>query len=318
MIIFLYGEDAFRSQKKLKELQNKFSQKNESGLQIIDLEESPDMEFPKIKEAIGSKGLFSQKQLIIFKNILSSKASAPMLEFLKASGSILEDKDAVLIFWEKANPRKNNKLFEFLSKSAKKQKFEALEGGKLSRWIENEIKEINPKVGISQKALEKLASFVGADLLVLTNEIEKLTAFKNEGEIGEEDVENLVKAKINSNIFETIEALSSGNKKKALLLYHKQLESGQDPFYVLSMYAYQLRNLLKIEDVYSNETKNPYEIAKLTGLHPFVVQKGMEQIRYLSGNKLKDIFNRLQKIDADTKTGKADIKLALDKFIVEA
>lgn len=82
------------------------------------------------------------------------------------------------------------------------------------------------------------------------------------------------------------------------------------------MYAYQIRNLLKIEDVYYRETKNQYEIAKLTKLHPFVVQKGIGQIRHLSGDKLKDIFGKLQEIDFLAKTGKADIKLALDKFIV--
>jgi DNA polymerase III subunit delta len=318
MIIFLYGEDAFRSQKKLNELRDKFLEKNESGFRAIDFSENPNLEFSKIKETLGSKGLFSSKQLVIFKNFFSSKSADQMLEFLKSARNIFEDKDLVLVFFESGKIRKGNKLFEFLEKNSKKQKFELLEGAKLSRWIEDEIGKINSKVSISKKALERLISFVGSDLLVLNNEIEKLAAFKNEGEIEEEDVDNLVRAKINSNIFETIEAFSSGNKKKALALYHQQLQDGQDPFYILSMYAYQIRNLLKIEDVFSNETRNQYEIAKSAKLHPFVVQKGIEQIKFLGAKKLKNIFSKLQEIDFLAKTGKTDIKLALDKFIVEA
>lgn len=317
MVIFLYGEDAFRSQKKLNELKGKFLEKNESGFQSIDFSENSSLEFSKIKEALGSKGLFSSKQLVIFKNFFSSKSSDQMLDLLKSAKNIFEDKDLVLVFFESGKIRRGNKLFEFLEKNSKKQKFELLEGEKLSRWIKDEIEKINPEVSISKEALAKLISFVGSDLLVLNNEIEKLAAFKNKGAIGEKDVDNLVKAKTNSNIFETIEAFSSGNKKRALELYHQQLQSGQDPFYVLSMYAYQIRNLLKIEDVYSNETKNQYEIAKIAKLHPFVVQKGIGQIRSLDARKLKKIFGKLQEIDSLAKVGKVDIKMSLDKFIVE-
>jgi DNA polymerase III subunit delta len=318
MIIFLYGEDTFRSERKIKELKAKFLEKNKSGLEVVDFLDDSKVSFSKIKESIGSKGLFSEKQLIIFKNFLSlsAKVQNDLVDFLKDSKNLVDDKDAVLIFWEKVNGKKGNKLFDFLEKKCKKQQFELLEGAKLYQWVQNEIKEINSEVSISIKALEKLVFFTGNNLLLLNNEIEKLAAYKNKGEIEEKEINMLVKSKINSNIFETIEAFSIGNKKKAILCLDEQLKNNQDPFYVLSMYVYQVRNLLKIEDALE-KTSNRFEIAKITKLHPYVVQKGISQIKTLKPGKLKSIFSKLQEIDAKAKTGKADVKNALEKFIVE-
>jgi len=107
------------------------------------------------------------------------------------------------------------------------------------------------------------------------------------------------------------------NKKKALKLLQDQLKKGDDPFYILSMYVYQFRNLLKIGEFFWQGRTNQYEVAKLTKLHPFVVQKGMAQLRNYDENKLKGIYQKLQDIDTGSKTGKIDIKLALDKFVAE-
>lgn len=318
MIIFLYGEDAFRSLEKLKELKERFLEKNESGLSVVDFSENQSFDLEKIKEAVSAKSLFSKKQLLIFKNFLSlsPKLQAELLEYLKKEKNLFEDRDSVLIFWEKTNFKKGNKLFEFLEKNSKKQKFETLEGAKLSRWIEDKIKELNPKISVSKKSVEKLILLTGSDLQLLNSEIEKISNYKNEGTIEEADVEILVKGKINSNIFETIEAISGGNKKRAIELFRKQLKSGNDPFYILSMYVFQIRNLLKIEDA-SERTGNQYEVAKIAKLHPFVVQKGISQARFFGREKLKNIFNKLQEIDLKVKTGKAEIIGALEKFIVE-
>ena len=96
---------------------------------------------------------------------------------------------------------------------------------------------------------------------------------------------------------------------------HNQLDKGDDPFYILSMYIYQFRNLLKIGDFYFSGINNNFEIAKLTKLHPFVVQKGMSQLRNFNLQKLKDIYRILEKIDIEAKSGKRDIKLGLEMLI---
>jgi len=322
MIIFLYGEDEFRSLEKLNEIRNKFLEKNSSGsgLSSFDFEEEKETKLSEIKKAFGSKGLFFEKQLVIIRNLLAISKKEfvlDIIEFLKSLKNISEDKDLVVIFWEKGKTNEKNELFKFLKVGAKSQKFELLSGVKLSGWINSELKKENDKITISPKAIEKLATYCQGKLVVIQNEIKKLANYKNEGIIDENDVELLTKEKISSNIFEAIEAISSGNKKLALKLLHNQLQKGEDPIYLLMMYVYQFRNFLKVSEYTERGERNGYDIAKKAGLHPFVVQKILGQIHRFSPERLKSIYQKLQIIDEKVKTGKGDVRVELDKFIVE-
>jgi len=331
MLLFLYGEDSFRSWEKVKVIKNKFLSKDKigSGLSVVDFEEEDGGN--KLSEVAGAQGLFSLKRLIIIKNLILSGNSDDQqeaLNFLKTDKKNLHaSQDIVLVFWEKELPGKKSKLFKFLLTNSKKQNFEKLTGAKLSFWVLNKIQDSGGK--ISREALNKLIAYVGNDLLQMNNEIEKLVNYtcypeqakRVEGSrmnniITETDIDLLVKSKIEANIFETIDALASKNKKRALELLHNQMEKGDDPFYIFSMYVYQFRNLLKIGGFYFQGDFNQYEIAKVAKLHPFVVQKGIAQLRGFTLAQLKKIYKKLEQIDLQIKTGKIDIVLALDKFVV--
>lgn len=319
MLLFLYGEDAFRSREKLTEIKNKFLEKTGSGSvpSVVDFEEDKN---GRISEKIGAGGLFSEKRLIIVKNLLNAPEAiqGEALEFLKKKKDRIEDKNTVLVFWESGVPKKSNSVFKHLLKFAKAQNFEKLTGAKLSGWVLERLKKENPQIGISKMALEKLVAFCGGDADRLDSEGKKLGSYKEKGEISESDIELLVKAEISANIFETIEALSSGDKKKALRLLHNQMEQDEDPFYVLNMYVYQFRNLLKIGEFYFQGGRDKNQIARQAKIHPYVAQKGMAQLKNFTFPKLKNVYQKLAEIDLGAKTGKiSNLELALDKFIVE-
>lgn len=329
MIIFLCGEDSFRSLEKLREIKEKFLEKSGSSIDsgYFDFSENKSIDFLEIKKAFGSKGLFFQKQLVIIKNIMTFASKDIVLktvDLLKKQKDIFDDKDLVVVFWEKGKINEKNELFKFLkdktflpSGMVKSQNFDLLSGARLLSWIEFETKKENERVKFSQKSAEKLVAYTGGDLLVLKNEIKKLANFKEEGVIGEEDVEILVKEKISANIFETIEALLGGDKKTALGLFQRQIQSGEDPFYVFSMYTYQLRNFLKVSEYYEKGSIGLNEISRKTKIHPFVVKKILGQISRFSVERLKKMYKKLQTIDEKVKTGKGEIKMEIEKLIVE-
>lgn len=319
MIIFLYGADTFRSREKLLSLKNKYLEKNSSGTDPGVLDYGENANIYQLKDSLAAQGLFSSKRLIIVKNAISENTpdtQKEILALLKANPQLENDDDTVLIFFENGSPKKNGALFKYLVAHAKKQEFAPLDGLKLSQWALAYVKQLNPEISFSRKALDMLLSFVGNDLYLLSNEISKLVNFKNVGEITPDDVALLVKSKIDSTMFETIEALAGGNKKRALELMHQQIEKGEDPYYILSMYTYQIRTLLKIADFYWQGLQSAPQIAQASGLHPYVVQKSLQQVRNLSEEKLKQIFSQLADIDLAAKTSKTDLVLALDSFIV--
>jgi len=321
MIIFFYGEDSFRSSQKLLEIKDKYlaSDKSGSGLSCFDFSDHADA--ADVISTSSTANLLAPKRLVVVKRVIekgSAEAQKIILEYLKKNKSNLEkDADLVLVFWEESAPRKNNALYKFLEANSKKQNFEKLAGAKLSQWIINRIKEYDASASISKGALEKLIVFLGSDTTLLDVEIQKLINYADGNIIKEEDIETLVRANIDSNIFATIDALAANKKYEALRLLHNNIERGEDPFYIFSMFVYQFRNILKIADLKEQGITNEYEISKITKMHPFVVKKSLAATRIFTFDVLKKIYQKLGAYDLAVKTGKMDMKLALDKFVAE-
>ena len=161
-----------------------------------------------------------------------------------------------------------------------------------------------------------MVSFVGNDLWQLSNEVKKLVNYKPKDKIELKDVEFLVRPKIETDIFKTIDAIAQKNKKRAITLIHKHLEKGDNPLYLLSMINFQFRNLLIIKDLI--EKHKPYPvILKISKLHPFVVKKNWQLANQFTLNDLKKIYQKIFQIDLSIKTGKLKPEIALDLFIME-
>jgi DNA polymerase III subunit delta len=321
MIIFLYGEDSHRSLEKLAEIKKKYleSDKSGSGLSLFDCDEK--FLVDKIINTFETANLLAPKRLVAVKRLISSFSEIDqkkILEFLKDhKKKLLEDKDLIVVFWEDKQPKKSNAIYKFLDNNAKKQNFEKLSGAKLNAWIIGKIKEADPASSISKTALEKLILYAGSDSSMLDKELEKLVNYSGGDMITENDVDILVNANLDGNIFATVDAIGANNKKEALSMLHNHLKKGDDPFYIFSMFLYQFRNLLKIADLTEKGVSSEYEISKITKMHPFVIRKSLGQTRNFTFEKLKKIYQKLGEMDTNIKTGKIDIKLALDKFVAE-
>ncbi|MBU3934669.1 DNA polymerase III subunit delta [Patescibacteria group bacterium] len=310
MLIFLYGPDSYRSRQKLNEIISGYKKTRKSGLNLsfIDCEED-NISIIDLKNKIRQSSMFKEKKLIIISNLFSSAKSKD--EFLKGikDFSSLED---IIIIYEKEDVKKSDPLFKCLKKNSESQEFKILKGAQIKNWVEKEIKK---KGGlIESSAEEMLINYIGDDLWRMANEIQKLTNFKKNKAIATKDIELLVRPKIETDIFKTIDAIAQKNKKQALNLLHRHLEKGDPPFYLLSMVGYQFRNLLIVRDLM--ERNNPYQlIIKKSGLHPFVVNKTYSQARQFSLSELKKIYQKIFQVDLDAKTGKIDQTMALDLLI---
>jgi len=319
MYIFLYGADTFRSLEKLSAIKNKYLETSSSGtdLSVLDYDDNPTSK--KLPDLLSAQGLFSSKRLVIVKNSMlsgSAEKQKDILDFLKSNSALEKDNDSVVVFFENGSPKKNGALFKFIVAHSKKQEFVPYNGAHLSNWALAYAKKISTEISFSRNALNLLLASAGNDLYILSNEITKLINYKNDGIITEDDVALLVKSKVDSTMFETIEALCNGNKNRALALLHEQIAKGEDTFYILSMYTYQIRTLLKIGDFYWQGMTSAPEIAKASKLHPYVVQKTLSQVRNISEEKAKQMLRDLAEIDLSAKTGKIDPILALDSFII--
>ena len=312
MLIFLYGPDTYRSHQKLNEIIANYKKIHKSGLNLKYFDFKKDS-YQEFKDEFQTISMFQEKKLVVLENTFSNTEFKR--KFLENSKKFIDSKD-IILFYEENEFSKNDALFNFLKKQAKVQEFELLAGQKLKNWVKKEFEKYQCQ--ISDTALGKLIEFTANDLWQITNEIKKLVSYKKDGKIEIKDVELLVRPKIEADIFKTIDAISSRNKKQALILIHKHLEKGDPPLYLLSMINFQFRNLLLVKsceskgELYINDMRI---LSKKLKLHPYVVRKSIQQARRFTIDELKKIYRKIFQVDLNIKTGKIDPQTALDLLI---
>ena len=256
----------------------------------------------------------------------------------------LQHEDLILKYLE--NPQERTKIF-FVENNLDKRKKTYKELIKLEKnglaeikefitpanfnfdlWIKNRVAKLGGK--IENNAINILAISLGKgmaqkdrnrnlkqsyNLWEADNEISKLVSYCNDREITNEDVQLLVQSKVDMNIFNLIDSISSKNKNKSALLLNQQIEKGLNEIYILTMFVYQFRNLLKIKSLLEQNLSNQ-EIAIKAKMHPFVIQKSIEQCQRFEMKDLKKIYQKLFDADLAIKTGKINPRLALDLLVV--
>ncbi|MDP2860556.1 MAG: DNA polymerase III subunit delta, partial [bacterium] len=304
MLIFLYGQDTYRSKEELRRMIETNKQANTDWVDFvrIDAGDKQTEIFNELKQTTDTMSMFSSKKMMIIENVFlrqaQDKLQEEILEFLKKR-KIENDKNTTIIFWAEDA---SGDLSKYLKSKAECKEFKPLDKTQLKKWIKDYVG--GQKALIDNSAMEKLIEWVGNDLWRMSNELDKLIA--HNPTIRLEGVELLVKPEIDLNIFDLVDAIGYQNKAKALKLFNQHIEDGADGHYLLSMIVYQIRNLIRI--------KTAKDI-KLLGLHPFVARKASQQAEKFTFEELKKIYYQLMTIDFESKLGKTDIGTALELFI---
>ena len=340
--IFLFaGEDDYTSAQKVKQWIEAFEKKHAtSGVTHIDAEEEGEKVVEKIRDSFGSAGFFSKSQLLIVKNIFQIKADvmAKVVESLDSLNS-----DSFVIFSEKRSVKKNLKLYKKIATLEKKNAAKIYSFGIPGEQDLIEfIKEYSAKksINIDPDAIEALSVALGRDLSEriktssgyearqvytlwqVTNEIDKLGAYKNGQMITAADVKNLVESAVAQNIFALTKSLGEKNTATARKLLDELLDASQQnstdlkskAIGILGALAFQFRSLLQLLSAKGQES-SAYGLAQTLGWHSFRVQANMKLLHYFSGEELREIMKKLLEIDRKFKSSSLPPKVLLSQFI---
>jgi len=195
------------------------------------------------------------------------------------------------------------------------KEYPPLRGRDLHTWI---AKRVAQKGGrITTEAVAALAAFVGENLRLLDQEIEKLLTYTGpEREIQKADVEALVPYAREARIFDLVDAIGQRQRETALRLLHQMLDDGTVPAYLMVMFARQFRMLLQARELLDGGAGKEAIVAALK-LHPFVADKVLLQARNFTLEHLERIYRRLLDADVAMKTGRAEETVVLDLLVVE-
>ncbi len=167
MIIYLYGEDSYRRQQKLRELSAKYKEKH-SGLTVenfdLSAEASAEEDLDRLRDFISAQSLFGGSKL----GVISAKtATKELAAILKLAA---EEKTMNLFL---VSEKHLGKEFNFLLKNpVLSEEFQPLIGAQFAAFVKKEAAKRNLKC--PPEILSNLIRLAGSDSWLAINELEKL------------------------------------------------------------------------------------------------------------------------------------------------
>ncbi len=187
-------------------------------------------------------------------------------------------------------------------------------GAALESWIVKRAQGLGVK--ITPEATSLLANFMGNQLRMLANEIDKLATYVGErATIGVEDVRLLSASAQEARIFDLTDALAQRNRKQALDLLHDLLADGEPPLKLISTITSQVRSLLLVKELASDGLR-VQQIVTATGMAPFVAEKALRQVGKFQMAQLEGAYRQLLATDAALKRSRMTPEMALDLLVV--
>ncbi len=323
--VFLwYGDNDLEIMEKVANWKNAFAQKH-GDFNIVEVDfslgENKDKVYLTLKNGLTANSLFGNNKLIVLKNYFSEqkKISKEVNSFVGDSLNGLAD-GFFLIFCQVGQPLKSSVVFKKIKKLAEKDLAEILEISRpkifeMDKWLNSRAKKHGAVLTVEAKKFLLLQ--LGNDLWAIDAELAKLAHYKKGENIEIVDVKEMVVGKFNEDIFSLMDAISSKEKKKALILFSAEMNSGADEFYMLSMFVRQFRLLWQAKEFYSKGIRSSELLAKEMAVHPFVAKKILTAISGFEIVQIKKIYQKLLELDRKMKSQKTNFRLAIESIILE-
>ena len=307
MMYLLHGADQFRLRQRIREL----TCPPESDAACAEVD-GVHLDTDQLSQILSAQSFLVSVRPTVIHNLLNEGDSNTQRWFTEwlASGATSE---AVVIFVETDLPKKSSSWQQYL-RNWQVEAYPPLTFTETKDWLQQQATLAG--VQLNGPVIQKLTADFGNDLWRLSNELAKLAVFSPQQTIDLSTLSVLVVPTLPDNIFQAIDALASKNLALANRLVNTQLAVGNSETELLTMMAYQFRNIALIKNLIESKIP-PDQLATKTGLHPYAVKKSLVFVRSFSWGQLQRIFYLLQKIDTAIKQGQTPPKAGLDILIAQ-
>ena len=321
MIIFLYGQDAYRSYKHVEKLRERFRKEvDPTGSSIISIE-GRELDMAHLRKVVLAPSLFVKNRFVIFKNFISSKPQKQIqediIELLNEYAT--DDKSNILVFWEQKSEkelkaqRAQKFLFDFLQKQKFAQEFRLLSQMQLRNWIIKKCKTRGCE--IDREALKTFLLLTGSDMWRIASELEKIMAYRHGQLIRVQDIELLISKIVEEDIYILLDAISNGRTREAILLLNRLLKSTNAEQAIFNILKWHINVIVSIKNAQVAGLVSDADIAKATALHPYVVKKNKMFVQKLSYSVLHKSIERIGDLEIELRQNYAPASLLITRFV---
>jgi len=231
-------------------------------------------------------------------------------EYIK--NPVMETAFVIVAPYEKLDERK--KITKLLKKEAVVVEAQEFDDRLMAEWIINRAKD--KRVSLTDDAVGRLIQLLGKNLLLTTNEIDKLALFVGEdGTVTVDVVDELVAKTIEQDIFMLINAIVSRRIDEALSIFFELMKQKEDPIKLIALLARQIRIQYQVKEM-ARQGYSQKQMASQLKLHPYVVKLSLQQSERASDKQLHELLDRLADLDFQVKTGQMDKQLAVELFLL--
>ena len=178
--------------------------------------------------------------------------------------------------------------------------------------VNNFFEKRNTK--INADAVKELILRVNNDYSAFLNEAMKLVTYANGETVTKQTVETLVSQPLEENMFELSNALTRGEKKKALNVYNDLKVNNTRGISLMTALVKQLTFLHQVQYLYNNGL-NPQAISKELGCSLGRANASLYSVRKMSDKCLEKAIEDLYQAELGVMTGKVDEDLAFNLFL---
>lgn len=316
----LIGKEAFLLQETVQLIMDAalMDEEKDFNLSIYDMEETSIETAIEDAETLPFMG---EKRVVIIKNpnFLTSEKKKEKIEHRIDKLEQYMNSPApytILVFlapYEKLDERK--KITKLIKKQSVVIEMAALSDQDTIKWIMDMAEQEG--VYLSKEAIEELIVLTAGDLMIMYQEMKKLSTYVGEGGTITPDIVNLLVARsLEQNIFDLIDNVIHKRSKEALRIFYDLLKNNEEPIKILSLLVNQFRLILHVKEL-SNTGYGQQQIASTVKVHPFRVKLALQQARLFKAEELARILMELAEADYEMKTGKKDKQLLIELFLLK-
>ncbi len=313
-VYFFYGEEDYNIEQEVEKLK-KGLDKNflEMSFKTYD-----NPKFPDLISILRSQPMMFGKMLIVINCLDYFSKTFEDKEIKEIENALENNNDNLDIVFVAQLPRNEGKKLDSRKKLFKLlKKFNSLEcaliptykTAELESWI---IKQGKSKgIKFDKDALTAIISQIGNNLRQIDGELDKLKLFAYPNDTINADMVKEICIS-NEDLFAFSDFLMENQKDRALLEYRKLLDT-RYPLEILSTLQTMLRRWIILKAKANNST--PFELAKLTGMHEYVVKLNLQKLKKTN---LKDLVRLKENLtDAEYRI-KSGLALDIEKEVENA
>ncbi|SEH60107.1 DNA polymerase III, delta subunit [Halobacillus karajensis] len=317
-VYLLYGEESYLIQEyKNKIIQNTLKKEDqEFNVSQYDLEEIP------IEDAVTDAETFpflGEGKVVIANHPVFLKAKPDKLPFEHDIDVLLEylqnpAEYTVLILvapYEKLDERK--KVFKQLKKNGEVISCHSVKEWDIDQWVQTLARDLH--ITVPEEIHELFAQEIGANLMALRKEMEKLALNVGEGGVVTRELaEQLLSHSVEASGLKLVDAVMEKDLSRAIRIYKDLEKLNEEPIALTALLASQFRIITQAK-VLKQKGYGQNQMRSYIKAHPYVIKMALKRETRFTQQELDQVMDQLAETDHSLKQGKMEKSLAFEMLL---